>query len=184
MQHMIKCCSCPFSFNNSQHIQHNDVAGTFPHHIHNGIAQQTWIYPVFDIAVATAHLQRFQRHVFATLGNVVLAERRQNAQQAAILLYSMTIYTFQHCCRLKSQGGTTLNLNQQVNQLAAHQWVLCQRASKGDTTTSMDQCFEIAAAHGGKRTDCCPDTSEIDHLGHLHKTTLSIPNQVGLCSLQ
>ena len=96
----------------------------------------------------------------------------------------MAIYTLQYGHSLKGQGSTTLNLDEQIYQLATHQWMFRQRATKGDPFTCIGQCFQKTAAHCCQRAKSSPDTSEIDHLSHLHKATIQDANLIRPCSMQ
>src|SRR6266699_1296404 len=88
----------------TSHFQHDDIAGALPDHVYDGVAQQAWVDPVLYIAVAAAYLQGFQGHVLAALGDVVLAQGCEDAQQAAVFLRAMAVYAFQQGGSLKGQG--------------------------------------------------------------------------------
>src|SRR5260370_9424244 len=48
----------------------------------------------------------------------------------------------------------------------------------------MTHSIEEAAAHSGERADGSPDAREIDHLRHLHKTTVQRTHLVRLRTMQ
>src|SRR5437588_205840 len=130
-----------FAAYRTRYVQHDHVAGAFPDDVDNRVAQQTWVYPVFDIAIAAAHLQGFQRHVFTAFWDVVFTERGHDAQQAAIFFHAMPVYAFKYRRRLECQGRAAFDLHQQVNQLTAHEGVIRQRTPEGDAPACMHYSF-------------------------------------------
>src|SRR6266487_1167569 len=44
--------------------------------------------------------------------------------------------------------------------------------------------LQVASTHGSKRANSSPDTGEIDHLGHLHKTAPQLSHKMSPCTMK
>ena len=148
-----------------------------------GVTHQARIAPFFDVATTATHFHGIARHLARVAASAKLDERRENAHQRVSPGVSC-VCAAQGLCSLKHHGAGGFSRQQQLHQLALHQWQVGQLFAKSFTVLRDEQRFPHRTAHQARRPHTIGEAGVVDHVGHLHKAAALFAHQPGQRSIE